>query len=69
MHDPTAIIASLAPEFLDMEEVALRVETEGEQIGMMQRRREQAGRKCFVCMGVDVEGVLADYKRTLANCK
>ena len=69
MHDPTAIIASLAPEFLDMEEVALRVVTEGEQIGMMQRRDEQAGRTCFVCMGVDVEGVLADYKRTLANCK
>lgn len=69
MHDPTAIIAALTPELLEMEEVALRVVTEGEQIGMLQRRATQAGRKCFVCMRVNSEGVLSSYKQALANCK
>ncbi len=69
MHDPTATIASLLPDLLGMEELALRVKTEGERIGMMERRPEQTGRKCFVCTSVDAEGVLTEYKRALANCK
>lgn len=67
MHDPTAVIACVKPQFLDMQAVALHVVLEGEKIGMLARREVQAGRKCLVCMGVDPAPVIADFMQTLAH--
>lgn len=68
MHDPTAIIASLKPELFRMQEVALRVVTDGEEIGNLVRREQELdeGRKCLVCLQVEAEDVIKDYKQTVA---
>lgn len=68
MHDPTAVIACLKPEFISLEETSLSVVTEGEKIGMLARRTDQNGRKCFVAMGVDAQAVMAEYKQTVSRC-
>ena len=66
MHDPTAVIACLKPELLTMEEYALSVVTEGKKIGLLERHPDGAGRKCFVCMDVDIDAVIDEYKTTIS---
>ena len=63
LHDPAAVIACHLPEAFAMEETALSVVTEGEEIGAMKRRLDGAGHMCHVCVGVDIPAVLLEYKR------
>ncbi|UWR23028.1 nucleoside hydrolase [Sulfitobacter sp. S190] len=66
LHDPAALIASESPELFKMEAHRLSVVTEGDAIGGMVRRQGE-GRECHVCVGVDVDAVLAKYKETVAR--
>lgn len=68
MHDPSAVIASIKPHYFNMEKAALRVETQGERIGMLARTAGDSNRECHVCLGVDSSVLLADYKQMLATC-
>jgi len=67
LHDPTAVIACHLPELFTMEETALSVVTEGEEIGNMKRNSDGAARKCFVCMDAEIGAVLSQYKRITAS--
>ena len=65
LHDPSAVIACLEPELMDMEETGLGVVTEGEEIGDLVRRTG-GGRQCFVCVDVQVDALLDTFKRIVA---
>lgn len=63
LHDPAAVIASVRPEFMQMHKAALSVITEGEQAGNLVRDNAPGKRFCSVCMGVDAQSVIAEYKQ------
>jgi len=65
LHDPSAVIACVRPDLMEMEEAALSVLTKGEEIGNLVRR-EGEGRKCLVCMGVQADALLDEFRRTVA---
>ena len=68
MHDPSAVIACIMPELFSMERVPVRVETEGEKIGMLARVQGMSERQCRVCLGVKPAGVVKAFKDMIATC-
>ena len=65
MHDPSAILAVTNPEFFRVKETAIRVVTEGEQIG----RTEAAagGPVVKVCLGADTGAVKAEFLKIVGT--
>jgi len=66
LHDPSAVIATELPELFSMESTPLSVITEGEKIGMLQRR-EGKGRKCHVCLNGDFDGIVQQFKEIVSE--
>jgi inosine-uridine nucleoside N-ribohydrolase len=66
LHDPAAVIACTHPHLFEMEDLAIEVVEDGEQIG---RTRPRAGGKpnISVCLGVDMAGVKALFIETCAR--
>jgi len=67
LHDPSAVIACHKPDLFKMEETALTVTVEGEQIGNMERAAQNGGRKCHVCVGVDTAAVISEYMSVVSQ--
>lgn len=67
MHDPTVLIACSEPDVLGVEEVPLRVVTEGAQDGRTVRALQSGRRPVRVATGVDVERVRAMFLETVRN--
>ncbi|MEP4199370.1 MAG: nucleoside hydrolase [Aliishimia sp.] len=66
LHDPAALIACEAPELFTMQDVMLKVITEGENVGEMVPHLFSE-RVCKVCIDVDIPAVLNRYKTTMAR--
>ncbi len=67
MHDPAAVLAVAEPGFFEFEDVPLRVELEGPEIGRTVEDPDAGTRPVRVCVGVDAEGVRERILSLLAN--
>ncbi len=62
LHDPAALVACLNEELFQMQTEYVEVITSGDKIGQLKRRPTGDGRSCEICMDVDVQAVLQEYK-------
>ena len=63
MHDPTTIIAAIAPQLFAYESAPLRVILDGERVG--QTSVDMGMRAIRFATGADIDAVKADFFTTL----
>lgn len=61
LHDPSAVIACLYPEFFNIETQPVAVTTSGEAIGQMHISKTPNGRKSHICVGGDVDVIKTNF--------
>ncbi|WP_373635067.1 nucleoside hydrolase [Yoonia sp. SS1-5] len=66
LHDPAAVVACDTPAHFSVKDVRLGVVTSGEAVGQMVRRSDGEGRLCKVCIDVDAQAVVDQFKQYTA---
>ncbi len=65
MHDPTAVISIVRPEWFSTEPMALCTVLGGEQVGKTYRCSETSRRAVNVAMGIDADAVKSHFLETI----